>query len=90
MRGERSITSCSKCQKEKERARQDYKESKNKLRQDIRGCNWKRWMEEQTELAFKATIDPKVAWQRFAELGGYDKRGGGDGPAIIRDRMANC
>jgi len=74
---------------EKERARQDYKESKNKLRQDIRRCNRKRWMEEQTELAFKSTSDPKVAWQRLAELGGYDKRGGGDGPAIIRDEDGN-
>jgi len=44
---------------EKERTRQDYKESKNKLRQDIRRCNRKRWMEEQSWLLRQRVI---VRW----------------------------
>jgi len=56
------------------------------LRQNINRCNRKRWLDEQTELAFKATSDPKVAWRRLAELGGYDMRGVGDDPGV---RMAN-
>ena len=34
---------------------------------------------------FVNSFDPKKAWRRLSELGGYNDRSGQSGPAIIKD-----
>ena len=70
---------------EKEVARNEYKAIKNELRTEIRQYQRRRWLEWTTKMACQATSDPKKAWRRLSELGGYNDRSGQSGPAIIKD-----
>jgi hypothetical protein len=70
---------------EKEAAWNEYKALKNELRTEIRNGQRKRWLQHTTKMACQASYDPKRAWQRLADLGGYRDRSGTMGPAIIKD-----
>ena len=58
---------------------------KNEVRMEIRQCQRKRRLESVTKMACQASFDPKRAWRKLAELGGYSDRYGSTGPAIIKN-----